>query len=49
MRVLIQTEKRARLVDYSKDKYYVCHVTDVETNDISEDEEKAIEHTQGKA
>ena len=44
MRVLIQTEKRARLVDYSKDKYYVCHVTDVEeTNDISEDEEKAIQ------
>lgn len=43
MRVLVQTVKRARLIDVKKGEYYICRVQDVEeVDDIGEDEEKAI-------
>lgn len=44
MRVLIQTVKRARLMEFRKEDAYVCKVQDVEeTNDIDEIEDKAIQ------
>lgn len=44
MRVLIQTERRARLMEYKKDSCYICKVQEVEEiNDMSEDEDKAVQ------
>ena len=36
MRVLVQTVKRARLIDVKKGEYYICRVQDVEEIDDHE-------------
>lgn len=43
MRVRLETMRRARLISYERDRYYMCSVREVsDTNDLTEDETKAM-------